>query len=73
MWRSKTKIKKPQLKDHEVKELIKRSQEGDQEARDIIVQKNMRLVWSVVQRFLNRGYEPDDLFQIGCIGLIKIG
>ena len=31
----------------------------------------MRLVWSVVQRFLNRGYDPDDLFQIGCIGLLK--
>ncbi|QED48499.1 RNA polymerase sporulation sigma factor SigF [Cytobacillus dafuensis] len=59
------------LKDHEVKELIKKSQEGDQSARDTIVQKNMRLVWSVVQRFLNRGYEPDDLFQIGCIGLLK--
>src|SRR5574342_764190 len=59
------------LKDHEVKELIKRSQDGDQEARDTIVQKNMRLVWSVVQRFINRGYEPDDLFQIGCIGLLK--
>lgn len=61
----------PYLKDNEVKELIKQSQEGDQSARDIIVQKNMRLVWSVVQRFLNRGYEPDDLFQIGCIGLLK--
>ncbi|GLB58061.1 RNA polymerase sporulation sigma factor SigF [Cytobacillus sp. NCCP-133] len=59
------------LKDHEVKELIKQSQSGDQGARDRIVQKNMRLVWSVVQRFLNRGYEPDDLFQIGCIGLLK--
>ncbi len=59
------------LKDHEVKELIERSQVGDQEARDLIVQKNMRLVWSVVQRFINRGYEPDDLFQIGCIGLLK--
>ncbi|WP_449536825.1 RNA polymerase sporulation sigma factor SigF [Ferdinandcohnia sp. Marseille-Q9671] len=59
------------LKDNEVKKLIKLSQEGRQEARDLIVQKNMRLVWSVVQRFLNRGYEPDDLFQIGCIGLIK--
>jgi RNA polymerase sporulation-specific sigma factor len=59
------------LKDTEVKELIHRSQEGDQSARDTIVQKNMRLVWSVVQRFLNRGYEPDDLFQIGCIGLLK--
>lgn len=59
------------LKDHEVKELIEQSQMGDQEARDLIVQKNMRLVWSVVQRFINRGYEPDDLFQIGCIGLLK--
>lgn len=62
---------KTQLKDHEVKELILRSQQGDQEARDVIIQKNMRLVWSVVQRFLNRGYEPDDLFQIGSIGLMK--
>src|SRR5579875_1730613 len=59
------------LKDHEVKELIRKSQEGNQEARDLIVEKNMRLVWSVVQRFLNRGYDPDDLFQIGCIGLLK--
>ncbi|WP_096153641.1 MULTISPECIES: RNA polymerase sporulation sigma factor SigF [Bacillus] len=59
------------LKDHEVKELIKKSQDGDQDARDLIVSKNIRLVWSVVQRFLNRGYEPDDLFQIGCIGLLK--
>jgi RNA polymerase sporulation-specific sigma factor len=62
---------KVQLKDHELKELIKRSQEGDQGARDMIVQTNMRLVWSVVQRFINRGYEPEDLFQIGCIGLLK--
>ncbi|WP_226657296.1 RNA polymerase sporulation sigma factor SigF [Pseudalkalibacillus hwajinpoensis] len=63
--------KQSQLKPDEVKELIKQSQDGDQEARDLIVQKNMRLVWSVVQRFLNRGYEADDLFQIGCIGLLK--
>jgi RNA polymerase sporulation-specific sigma factor len=59
------------LKDHEVKELILKSHQGDQGARDLIVQKNMRLVWSVVQRFLNRGYEPEDLFQIGSIGLLK--
>lgn len=59
------------LTDDEVKELIRKSQQGDQEARDALVQKNMRLVWSVVQRFLNRGYEADDLFQIGCIGLLK--
>jgi RNA polymerase sporulation-specific sigma factor len=61
----------PFLKDEEIKLLIKRSQEGDQHARDTIVEKNMRLVWSVVQRFLNRGYEADDLFQIGSIGLLK--
>ncbi|MFD1707088.1 RNA polymerase sporulation sigma factor SigF [Siminovitchia sediminis] len=59
------------LTDEEVKEYIRRSQDGDQEARDLLVEKNMRLVWSVVQRFLNRGYEPDDLFQIGSIGLLK--
>ncbi|HET7522431.1 MAG TPA: RNA polymerase sporulation sigma factor SigF [Bacillales bacterium] len=59
------------LKDEEVKELIRLSQEGDQEARNMITEKNMRLVWSIVQRFLNRGYEADDLFQIGCIGLLK--
>ncbi|MBD7964639.1 RNA polymerase sporulation sigma factor SigF [Fictibacillus norfolkensis] len=61
----------PFLKDEEIKRLIKQSQEGDQSARDTIVEKNMRLVWSVVQRFLNRGYEADDLFQIGSIGLLK--
>ncbi|MEB1808747.1 MAG: RNA polymerase sporulation sigma factor SigF [Bacillaceae bacterium] len=59
------------LKDDEIKKLIERSQAGDVEARDLIVNRNTRLVWSVVQRFLNRGYEADDLFQIGCIGLIK--
>ncbi|WP_203361843.1 RNA polymerase sporulation sigma factor SigF [Bacillus sp. REN10] len=59
------------LSDAQLKELIKASQEGNQQARDTIVEKNMRLVWSVVQRFLNRGYDPDDLFQIGCIGLLK--
>lgn len=58
-------------KDGEIKELIKKSQAGDQEARNKIVERNTRLVWSVVQRFLNRGYDPDDLFQIGCIGLLK--
>lgn len=63
--------KTAQLKDEEVKALILQSQQGDQEARDELIQKNMRLVWSVVQRFINRGYEPEDLFQIGCIGLLK--
>jgi RNA polymerase sporulation-specific sigma factor len=63
--------KEPLLDDGEIKNLIQRSQHGDKEARDLIVQRNIRLVWSVVQRFLNRGYESDDLFQIGCIGLLK--
>jgi RNA polymerase sporulation-specific sigma factor len=63
--------KQAHFSDSEVKELIAKSQEGDQDARDLIVNRNTRLVWSVVQRFMNRGYEADDLFQIGCIGLIK--
>ena len=69
----KEKSKKAQvhLKDEELRSLIRSSQNGDQDARDLIVQSNLRLVWSVVQRFLNRGYEPDDLYQIGCIGLLK--
>ncbi|CDO01982.1 Stage II sporulation protein AC [Oceanobacillus picturae] len=63
--------RKETLTDDQVKEYIKRSQQGDKLARDILVEKNVRLVWSVVQRFINRGYDPDDLFQIGSIGLIK--
>lgn len=59
------------LDDGEVKRLIALSQSGDNLARDRLVSCNVRLVWSVVQRFLNRGYEAEDLFQIGCIGLLK--
>ncbi|GKU79611.1 RNA polymerase sporulation sigma factor SigF [Paenibacillus sp. L3-i20] len=61
----------PYLDDAEVKRLIALSQSGDTVARDTLVGCNIRLVWSVVQRFINRGYEPEDLFQIGCIGLLK--
>lgn len=61
----------PFLDDNEVKRLIALSQAGDMSARDRLVHSNIRLVWSVVQRFMNRGYEPEDLFQIGCIGLLK--
>ncbi|WP_047151966.1 RNA polymerase sporulation sigma factor SigF [Aneurinibacillus tyrosinisolvens] len=61
----------PYLSDKEVKQLLAASQAGDSTARDTLVNSNIRLVWSVVQRFLNRGYEADDLFQIGCIGLLK--
>lgn len=60
-----------QLSDNEVKSLIAKSQSGDTQARNKLVEWNTRLVWSVVQRFINRGYEADDLFQIGCIGLLK--
>lgn len=63
--------RKENLSDEQVKDYIFKSQEGDLQARDLLVEKNVRLVWSVVQRFINRGYDPDDLFQIGSIGLIK--
>ncbi|AXN37404.1 RNA polymerase sporulation sigma factor SigF [Peribacillus butanolivorans] len=69
--KEKSKKGQPHLKDEELRNLIQRSQSGDQDARNLIVNSNLRLVWSVVQRFLNRGYEPDDLYQIGCIGLLK--
>ena len=49
----------PYLDDAEVKRLIALAQAGDMSARDRLVQSNIRLVWSVVQRFMNRGYEPD--------------
>ena len=52
-------------------ELIKASQEGDFAARDALVAENTGLVWSIVKKFIGRGYEPDDLFQIGSIGLMK--
>lgn len=52
-------------------ELIKCAHEGDGDARERVVVDNMALVWSIVRRFSGRGYEPDDLFQIGSIGLMK--
>lgn len=55
----------------EILELIKRSQLGDREAQDKMVKSNVGLVSTIVRKFLNRGYEYEDLFQIGCIGLIK--
>ena len=51
--------------------LIQLAKSGDKTARDTIVKENLGLVYSVIRRFLNRGYEYDDLFQIGSIGLIK--
>ncbi len=54
-----------------VEELIRRSQEGDKAAREILVEENLGLVHHVVKRFLGRGVEAEDLFQIGAIGLVK--
>lgn len=52
-------------------ELIQRAQQGDKEARDTVITENIGLVWSIVRRFMSRGHDAEDLFQIGSIGLIK--
>lgn len=52
-------------------ELIKKAKCGDEAAREKVIVNNMALVWSIVRRFANRGYEAEDLFQIGSIGLMK--
>ena len=51
--------------------LIERSQAGDKEAREVLIEENLGLVRHIVKRFVGRGYDTEDLFQIGCIGLIK--
>ncbi len=63
--------KLPKLKKKEKDELLRRTLMGDNEARSVFVFSNLRLVLSIVQRFNNRGENIDDLFQVGCIGLIK--
>lgn len=59
------------LKEKEKIELLKQIKDGNKRARDELIQGNLRLVLSVIQRFVNRGENLDDLFQVGCIGLIK--
>lgn len=59
------------LKSDEMRELLIKSHNGDKEAREQLISGNLRLVLSVIQRFGNRGENPDDLFQVGCIGLMK--
>ena len=59
------------LKNEETIELLKRTKQGDQEAREALIAGNLRLVLSVIQKFSGRGEHVDDLFQVGCIGLIK--
>lgn len=51
--------------------LIERSHAGDKEAREVLIENNLGLVHHIVRRFVGRGYDPEDLFQIGCIGLMK--
>ena len=59
------------LSNEEMMRLIELAQKGDQAAKQRLVEGNLKLVLSVIQRFLGRGENPDDLFQVGCIGLIK--
>ena len=59
------------LKNEEMTELLQRTKQGDTDAREKLIRGNLRLVLSVIQKFLGRGENVDDLFQVGCIGLIK--
>ncbi|EQB86912.1 RNA polymerase sigma 70 [Clostridium sp. BL8] len=63
--------KLPVLKEKEMRELLLKMKEGDYTCREQFIRGNLRLVLSVIQRFNNRGENVDDLFQVGCIGLIK--
>jgi RNA polymerase sporulation-specific sigma factor len=63
--------KLPVLKENEMKKLLLEMQNGNTEAREVFIRGNLRLVLSVIQRFNNRGENVDDLFQVGCIGLMK--
>ena len=59
------------LRQEEMAELLLRTKKGDKLAREQLIEGNLRLVLSVIQRFSGRGENPDDLFQVGCIGLLK--
>lgn len=59
------------LPQEQMDSLLKKASEGDEDARQTLIEGNLRLVLSVIQRFEKRGESPDDLFQVGCIGLIK--
>ncbi len=63
--------KLPLLKNEEKEELLKKIKNGDNQARELFIKGNLRLVLSVIQKFSGRGENADDLFQVGCIGLIK--
>ncbi len=55
----------------QMEELLLKAKDGDENARQTLIEGNLRLVLSVIQRFDKRGESPDDLFQVGCIGLMK--
>ena len=59
------------LTNEQTMELLRRAKAGDRDAREELISGNLRLVLSVVQKFSGRGENPDDLFQVGCVGLIK--
>jgi RNA polymerase sporulation-specific sigma factor len=59
------------LSDEEKFELLRKTKEGDAKARERLIDGNLKLVLSIIQRFISRGENPDDLFQVGCVGLIK--
>ena len=59
------------LSQKEMESLLLKAKDGDETARETLIEGNLRLVLSVIQRFAGRGENPDDLFQVGCIGLIK--
>ena len=61
----------PVLRGEETRRLLERAQEGDGQAREALIRGNLRLVLSVLQKFTGRGENMDDLFQVGCVGLIK--
>lgn len=59
------------LTEKETQALLEKTKQGDKKAREELIKGNLRLVLSVVQRFVSRGEDPDDIFQVGCVGLIK--
>ncbi len=54
-----------------LEDLIAKSQQGDREAGEILITENAGLIWSIARRFMNRGVEADDLYQLGCLGFLK--
>ena len=63
--------KLPRYRDREMQEMLEAIKAGDERMRDEFIRGNLRLVLSVIQKFSARGENPDDLFQVGCIGLMK--